>query len=79
MKKLSEIGQRLSRHPVDGGLIPYDLTLQDKHTVCIFTPSELLEAYRIVWEAALSYVQSPDEAARPQYETFEDFIKEQGL
>jgi hypothetical protein len=30
MKKLSEIGTALSRHPVDGGMIPFDPKLEEK-------------------------------------------------
>lgn len=75
MKKLSEIGQQCSRHPEDGGLIPFDSCLD--MSVRIFTPAELLEAYRIVWEAAHDAMR--EGVSLPHFTTFEDFLKDNGL
>lgn len=40
MKKLGEIGEMYSRHPLDGGLIPYDPLLGVQEAIIIMTTAQ---------------------------------------
>lgn len=69
MKKLSEIGLEVG---------PYEDRLNNtEENGRLFTDTELLEAYRIVWEAAQDAMR--EGVSLPHFTTFEDFIKENGL
>jgi hypothetical protein len=80
MKKLSEIGAALSRHPVDGGMIPFDPKLEEKHTLHIYTPAERRELVKAVWDECKNAFLAFDDPMRGAVDKyFADWMKEQGL
>lgn len=75
MKKLSEIGAIHSRHPVDGGLMPFDASLEQRYTVCILSADDRRELVAEAikrWEA---YKWHKLGGAKE----LEEFLEEQGL
>jgi len=81
MKKLSEIGVKCARHPVDGGLVPYREDLA-KHAIWILTPDERRELVRwsiLEWEASLERIGYGNAFNELSTECIDTLLKEQGL
>lgn len=75
-KKLSEIGNTRSRHPVDGGMVPYDPKL--KNHIVILTEAERRELVREVWNSSRNELAA-EHANLGRALTFEEFLEEQGI
>lgn len=81
MKKLSEIGVKCARHPLDGSLVPYRDDLA-KHAVWILTPEERRELVReaiLEWEASLERVGYGTAFSELSTECIETLLREHGL
>lgn len=73
-KKLSEIGNTRSRHPVDGGMVPYDPKL--KNHIVILTEAERRELVR---EAIVRWTENLYGDRNITIPSIDDWLKEQGI
>lgn len=77
MKPLKDIGRLYSRHPLDGGMIPYDERLPDAHKIIILSFDERRELSKgLLFSFMLKYPQChPENAGK----LVEEFLKDNEL